>query len=106
MKNNIITILGGIALGSAITFGAITSPTVITDQQLYILTEILQDRVPQVDVAKTDIKKFNEDYIEVMKFVKDDVNKAVEVCYKNRGDDCNIFLRIKQRVNEVSAVYQ
>ena len=80
-------------------FGA---TTILTDQQLYILTEILQDRTPTLNTKYSDIKSFTADYLSVAKFLKDDFKDVLSVCKKHKGENsCNLYERIKARINEI-----
>lgn len=103
-----LILIAGILLGLSLTpakermFGAIETEG-LTDQQLYILTEILQDRLPTINVKYPNPKSFAKDYIEVAKALKADFKEAVEVCKRNKGDDaCNLYLKIKERIDIIN----
>ncbi len=112
MKSNIISFLIGFAL--AFWWNAGTPPLkgvvvekvpvemALTDSQLYLMTEILQDRIPKYDTAKYDIKKVSEDYVKMQRYVKDDINGALSFCLEHRGaKECNIYSRIRNKLDSL-----
>lgn len=108
MKTNLLigglciaAFLGGIALQPSLKLGAIDESG-LTDTQLYILTEILQNRTPALDASKHDVKSFAKDYADLLKVVRDNITEAVTECQKHRAvADCSVYERIKTRINEV-----
>lgn len=80
-------------------------PTNLTTRQLYILTEVLNDRIPQFS-NPNDLKDIGKDYVLVTKFLKDNIEEAIVYCKKNKMvDDCNLYNRIKLKANELGENY-
>ena len=103
MKDKIIGTILGITLGAGGVLATTPAPMPeLTNQQLYILTEIVNDRVPQVNTTYSDVSSFTDDYIKIAKLYKDNFTGAVDICSKNKSaNECNLFLRIKDRIAAV-----
>ena len=112
MKTNILCIIIGLVFGCFIgnvltvknmpALGGIAGGTGLTDQQLYILTEILQDKVPAVDPNYTDTQQFTSDYVAVAQILNDNLSTAATTCENNNPDnDCSLYDRIQTRVADI-----
>ena len=99
-------IIASVLVGSTMVGGAILQvqpkEMTLTDSQLYLMTEILQDKVPQYDVSKYDIAKVSADYVKMQKYVKDDISGALSFCLEHRGaKECDLYHRISEKLNSV-----
>jgi len=102
--DNATKLITTVIVSSAMVGGAIlqvSTPVEIplTPQKVYLMGEILQDRVPVYDLSKYNLEEISKDYIDAQVMVGDNIAEAVNFCRDHKGEaNCSLYIRIRDKL--------